>query len=140
MIGGIDAMNVVNDRVMDELLAEAAASPRGRAHRNLHPTLADPVQRFCMAGYPGSYFRPHRHPQPGRWELFTALRGCAALLLFSREGIVEDRLSFGAAGPQRIVEIPPLTWHTLVILEAGTVLDPAGPTHVIDLQAHVETS
>ncbi|HIC0138358.1 TPA: WbuC family cupin fold metalloprotein, partial [Enterobacter hormaechei] len=42
--------------------AQAANSPRLRAHHNFHPELSDPVQRLAIAMEPGTYVRPHRHP------------------------------------------------------------------------------
>ena len=51
--------------LLDELAAKAAASPRLRAHHNIHATPADPVQRFLVVAQRDSYFRPHRHADSG---------------------------------------------------------------------------
>ena len=69
-------LNLVGCELVGELSARAAASPRRRANHNLHPELADPVQRFLNAMEPGTYVRPHRHmaPEP-KWELFVVLDG-----------------------------------------------------------------
>jgi cupin fold WbuC family metalloprotein len=115
-------MKIVDEAFIEELIAEAEASPRRRAHRNLHPTLDDPVQRLCMAAFPGSYCRPHRHTGQGRWEMFIALRGAAAVLTFDDEGRVTGRHPIRGEGPARIVEVPPSAWHTVVVLEEKTVL------------------
>jgi cupin fold WbuC family metalloprotein len=105
------------------LSTRAASSTRRRANENLHPSLEDPVQRFCNAVEPGSYVRPHRHPGTGRWELFLILAGRAAILVFDEVGTVHDRVELCAGeGGGVAVEVPPDTWHSLVALEPGTVL------------------
>jgi len=59
--------------LLDELAAKAAASPRARAHYNIHATPADLVQRFVVVASGDSYFRPHRHAT--RSELAVIVRG-----------------------------------------------------------------
>lgn len=105
------------------LVQRAAASPRRRANHNLHPVLEDPVQRFLNAMEPGTYVRPHRHttPEP-KWELFVAMSGAIAVLLFDDAGVLTERVVVSAAGPVRAIEVPPGIWHTVVVLESGTVL------------------
>ena len=75
-----------------------------------------------MAAEPESYFRPHRHPDPGKWELFLVLRGAAAVILLEKDGAVLDRTELSAAGPVRAAEVPPGVWHTLAVLEKRTLL------------------
>lgn len=115
-------MKTVEEASLADLSAEARASARGRRNRNLHQALDEPVQRFCNAIEPGSYVRPHRHPQAGKWELFIALRGAAVALSFDGQGRVTGRTELRAGGPVYAVEIPEGTWHTLAALEVGTVL------------------
>ena len=94
---------------------KAAASPRRRANHNLHPELDDPVQRFLNAVEPGTYVRPHRHIDPvPKWEVFVALAGRIAILVFDDAGRVTERVEVSAAGPVRAVEIPAGAWHALV--------------------------
>lgn len=110
----------VGPAAVQALVAEAAASPRRRKNRNLHDTLNDPVQRFINAFEPGTYVRPHRHPD--KWELFALLQGAAAVLTFDDAGRVLERVDVNADDGARVVEIPQATWHTLVSIEPGTVL------------------
>ena len=100
------------------LWAAAAAQPRRRLNHNLHPQLADPVQRLLNALAPGTYIRPHRHG-PGAWELFALLAGAAAVLIFDDEGRVLARSDLA---PGDVVEIAPRTWHSLVALAPETVV------------------
>jgi cupin fold WbuC family metalloprotein len=116
-------MKIIDERLLREMARRAALSPRQRAHHNLHPELDDAIQRLCIHARRKSYFRPHRHPQPGRWELFSALRGSAAVLTFDEQGTVVERIDISGEGPVRLVEIPPGAWHTLSILEDAVLLE-----------------
>lgn len=94
-------MKLIDDRLLDDLTAKAAASPRKRAHHNLHPALEDPVQRLCVAIEPGTYIRPHRHADPATWEVFIMLRGSAVFLIFDDAGTVrEEQNRRGRSGPR----------------------------------------
>ncbi len=98
----------VDSADLEKLVAQAAASPRRRKNLNLHESLDDPIQRLLNDFEPGTYVRPHRHPD--KWELFVLLQGAAAVFTFDDSGRLRD------AGGARIVEIPQATWHTLVAL------------------------
>lgn len=97
----------------------AAQAPRGRTHATLHDDLADPVQRVVIALQPGTYVRPHRHGD-GVWELFCLLDGALAVLVLAEDGTVEQRAELRPGG-NRIVQLPPGAWHTVVALAPDTV-------------------
>jgi cupin fold WbuC family metalloprotein len=114
---------LVTTALMAELSHRAQVSPRRRANHNLHPELIDPVQRFLNAMEPGTYVRPHRHVTPERrWELFVALEGAVAVLVFDDAGTLVERHEVDAAGPLRVIEVAAGSWHALVVLRPGTVL------------------
>jgi len=114
-------MNILSDRLLDDLSAKAAATPRKRANYNLHQHLDDPVQRLLNAIEPGTYIQPHRHQDPATWEIFFVVRGTSVLLTFDEQGTVRERLVLKPQGPERGVEIGAGMWHTIVSLEPGTV-------------------
>jgi len=103
--------------LLDELAAKAAASPRLRAHHNIHATPADPVQRFLVVAQRDSYFRPHRHAS--RSELALLLRGAVDVLLFDDSGRVLARHAVGTGADNFGYETPQGVWHTLVPAAAG---------------------
>jgi cupin fold WbuC family metalloprotein len=103
--------------LLDELAAQAAASPRGRAHHTIHASAADPVQRFIVAALPDSYFRPHRHAT--RSELALIVRGRFDVITFDAEGRVLARYPVGDGTAGMAYETPQGTWHTLVPGTAG---------------------
>lgn len=114
-------MELFDDRMLDELTAQARVSPRRRANHNVHADLDEAVQRLFIAIEPGSYVRPHRHPEPGKWEFFLVLRGRMAALLFDRQGKVLQRQELSPGGLVHGFEIPPDTWHCVVALAPGSV-------------------
>jgi cupin fold WbuC family metalloprotein len=107
---------------LQALCAEAADSPRRRAHALWHTDHADLVQRLVMAMQPGTYVRPHRHANPDRWETLMALRGRVALITLDDAGCVISRVELAPATGSQVVELPAGTWHTLVALARDSVL------------------
>jgi cupin fold WbuC family metalloprotein len=113
----LGAVKIVPHTLLDELAATAAASPRARAHYNIHATAADTLQRFIVLALPDSYFRPHRHKT--RAELALVVRGRFDVLTFDERGRVLARYGVGEAAAGLAYETPPDTWHTLVPGAAG---------------------
>lgn len=108
------------DRPLLAALAETAAqAPRRRQNHNLHPELADPVQRLLNAVQPGSYVRPHRHAAD-RWELFLALQGAFVVLTFDGEQVA-SRTELRAGGEVVALEIPGGTLHAVAALTPDSV-------------------
>lgn len=105
-------MKLLPQALLDELTARAAASPRARAHHNIHATAEDPVQRFLVVARADSYFRPHRHAS--RSELAVVVRGRADVLTFDHEGRVTARHAVGEGSGSLGYETPQGTWHTVV--------------------------
>jgi len=114
------AVREVSYRELDRLSALARGRSRRRVNLNLHPELEDPVQRLFNVMEPGTYVRPHRHPD-GRWELFALVRGQAAVLVLDGRGTVLDRVEL-APDRSAAVEIAAGEWHTVLALRTGTVL------------------
>lgn len=115
-------MKIISQHDLDQLVADARTSPRRRKHLNVHAELTDPIQRLFVAFEPGTYVQPHRHPEAGKWEMFVLLKGKAAVLLFDQRGQVQQRHVLSETGANRLCEIPPQQWHTLIALESGTLL------------------
>jgi cupin fold WbuC family metalloprotein len=99
--------------LLDELAAKAVASPRLRAHHNVHESAADPVQRFFVVATRDSYFRPHRHLT--KIETALALRGRFDVVTFDDAGAVTGRYAVGEGAAGFGYETPHATWHTLIV-------------------------
>jgi len=113
-------LQTITAQDLTTLSVQAQASERQRLNRNLHPELADPIQRLFNALEPGTYARPHRH-DADRWECFVHLRGHLAVLVFDDAGQVLARSEL-TAGQAVVAEIPGGAWHSVVALEPGTLL------------------
>lgn len=111
---------------LDDLVAQAAASPRLRQHANLHASYAEPCQRLFNAIGVDSYIRPHRHLLDPKTETLLAVRGRMTLVLFDEQGRVMQIVPFGTVpsdeGCDACVEILPGTWHTVLADLPGAVL------------------
>lgn len=111
-------MKQITPALLDQLGQQAQQSPRRRANHNLHPELADPIQRLAIAMEPDTYVRPHRHPHT--WELLTPLRGRFLVLYFDDSGIVTARTILGE--DCAMLENPAGQWHAVLSLDSGGVI------------------
>ena len=114
-------ITVIDDALLDEVCAEAQASPRRRKNRNFHSYDDHPGHRLLNAMQPDSYIPPHRHLDPNKDETFVVLRGQLGVLIFDDAGNVARAFKVGAGEAAMGVDIPHGTWHTAVALEADTV-------------------
>ena len=105
-------MRVLARSLLDDLATQARASPRARAHFNIHAAPTDIVQRFIVVANRDSYFRPHRHRV--RAELALILRGGFDVVTFAEDGRISAREVAGEGAAAMAYEMPPATWHTLV--------------------------
>ena len=110
-------MKVLPRALLDDLASQAAASPRARAHYNIHAAPTDLVQRFVVVAGAESYFRPHRHAS--RSELALLLRGRADVLTFDEHGQVTGRYSVGEGTDGLAYETPQGVWHTVLPGSSG---------------------
>jgi cupin fold WbuC family metalloprotein len=114
-------ITLIDDTLLDEVCAEAAASPRRRKNRNFHPRDDHPGHRLLNALMADTYIPPHRHLDPNKDETYVVLRGLLGLVEFDDAGRVTGTLKVGAGGTAIGVNVAHGTWHTAVALEDGTV-------------------
>ena len=114
----------IDQQLFAQVSAEARQHPRLRLNHNFHRE-QDSVQRFLNVLHPGTYVRPHRHRRDGSgrgFECFLVLQGAIGLLLFNGDGEILQKLHLSAAGPNRGIEVEEGQFHTLVALEADSVI------------------
>jgi len=114
-------LSLLNRTLLDELNQAAQALPRRRKNLNLHQSLDEPLQKLFNAMQADSYVRPHRHPEATKTELFIAIQGRFAALIFDDHGKVTERIEFSPGGDVFGAEIKPGTWHTVIALQDGSV-------------------
>lgn len=132
---------------MDDLTAKAKASPRLRMNYDLRNSAEDQSQRMLNAIEPGSPLPIHRHPKTT--ETVVCLRGrlveefyeelkVDSLELKDCSGVqkvqgVQDvqgvqgvqkvqEIELSPNGPVVALNIPAGQWHTVKVLESGTVI------------------
>jgi cupin fold WbuC family metalloprotein len=109
----------INDQLIDETLALAKASPRGRAMHSFHPNHEANLHRFLNAFTRGSYCAPHRHLEPPKAEGLVILRGTLAICIFDDVGNVTEvvRLDRNNVG----IDLEPGVWHTVLAVTETAV-------------------
>lgn len=115
-------MKIIDETLLNETIKKAKQSPRLRMNYNFHDRLDDPVNRLLNAMEPGTYLRPHRHLDPAKDEIFLLLKGKAALFLFDEAGEIRETLLLDPAGGVYGAEVQAGVWHTLLVLESGSVV------------------
>ena len=102
-------MKQCDHALSQQLLAEAANSPRLRSHQLWHQDHQDTVQRMLLAAQPGSYVAAHQHTQ--QWECLIPVYGEVEWLRFNEQGTLLERRRLT---PGDVLEMPAATIHTLV--------------------------
>lgn len=115
-------MKIINEQLLDETREKALQSPRLRMNHNFHERLDDPVNRLINAMEPGTYLRPHRHLNPDKDETFLLLRGKVALFIFDDHGNITEKLVMDPKEGVYGADIQAGIWHTLLVLEPGSVV------------------
>jgi len=114
----LDEFQLVSGRTLDDMARDAARSERKRVHLLLHDGHVDQVQRLVIVTQPGTYVRPHCHPE--QWEMLVLLRGSGELLRFDADGGIASRAGLGAEAP--VAQIPVGVWHGFWVREPGTAI------------------
>jgi len=104
---------------VSSLLAESRKSPRRRMIQPIQRTEASPVQRMLNAFQPGTYVRPHRHPERGASETLVLLQGRLGVVIFDDRGEVLERYELCRGD---VLDLEPMVWHSMVCLEEDTLI------------------
>ena len=109
-----------NKHLLDELTAQAKASPRLRMNLDLRNTPADQSQRMLNALEPGTVMPIHRHRNTS--ETVVVLRGKVKWLYYDDEGELTDTILVEAGGDICGLSVPMGQWHSIECLESGSVI------------------
>ena len=131
---------VITKALLNELTAQAKASPRLRMNFDLRNSSDDQSQRMLNAIEPGSPLPIHRHQKTS--ETVICLRGRLVWEFFDElERICTERIELSPNGPIVALNIPQGQWHTVKALESGSVIieckdgpyEPQSPADVLEL-------
>ena len=110
----------LNDKLFDQLLLQAQASPRRRMHYDLRTTADDTSQRMLNVLMTDTIVPIHRHVDTS--EIVVICRGKVREEFYDDEGNKTAEYILEAGGECPAVQVPEGQYHTLVCLEDGSVI------------------
>lgn len=111
----------ITQRLLDDLTAQAKSSSRLRMNYDLRNSAEDTSQRMLNAIEPGSPIPIHRHQKTS--ETVVILRGHLREIFYDDlERRVDEVVELKAGGSVVALNIPAGQWHTIEVLESGTVI------------------
>ena len=111
---------IIDTKILDELTARAKESPRLRMNLDLRNSPEDQSQRMLNALEPGTVLPVHRHLKSS--ETVVCLRGHLREIFCADDGQVTEVVDMVPGSPCVGVNIPKGQWHTVEVLESGTVI------------------
>jgi len=130
----------ITQGLLDSLTEQAKASPRLRMNLDLRNSAEDKSQRMLNAIEPGSPLPIHRHMKSS--ETVVCLRGHLQEVFYNDAGEVTEVIDLQPGGDCVALNIPIGQWHTVEVLETGTVIleckdgpyEPQRPEDVMELR------
>ena len=128
----------ITQALLDSLTEKAKASPRLRMNLDLRNSPEDKSQRMLNAIEPGSPLPIHRHRKTS--ETVACLRGRLVWEFYDElERICTETIEVSPNGPVVAINVPAGQWHTVRVLESGTVImevkdgpyEPMGPEDIL---------
>lgn len=113
-------MKIINKTLLDEVTRQAKESSRLRMNYNFHDSLEAKAQRLLNALEPGTLLPIHRHPHTA--ETYLLLRGKIRVIYYNNQKEVTESAILDPRCGMYGIHIPPNQWHTLEVLEEGTVI------------------
>ena len=113
-------MKVIDNNLIDSVVAQAKESPRLRMNYNFHESLDDKCHRLLNALEPGTVVPVHRHPTKD--ESFVILRGKIRVNTYNDAGEVMESVVLSPADGKYGVDIAKNVWHGVECLESGSVI------------------
>ena len=110
----------ITTTLLDQLTAQAKASPRLRMNLDLRNSEEDQSQRMLNALEPGTILPIHRHQKSS--ETVVVLRGKVEWLYYNDQGQLTETILVEAGGETCGLCVPIGQWHSLNCLESGSVI------------------
>lgn len=110
----------IDKELLDQLTAQAKATPRLRQNYDLRNSENDGSQRMLNAIEPGTVMPIHRHPNTS--TTVVIIRGKMRQNFYDDKGILTESVILDAEGEIRAAQIEQSRWHNLESLETGTIL------------------
>jgi cupin fold WbuC family metalloprotein len=111
---------LIEEKLLDSVTSKAKGSDRLRMNYNLHDSLDAKAQRLLNALEPGTELPIHRHQHTA--ETYIVLRGAIKVFFYNDERMVTNEFMINPLEGRYGIHIPAGQWHTLEVLESGTVI------------------
>lgn len=111
---------IIDQNLLDSLSAQAKANPRLRQSYDLRTTPEDKSQRMLNALEPGTIMPIHRHRNTS--ETMVMVRGKLIERFYDYNGNITEEFVMEPCGQYAMLQIEVGRWHSLEVLEEGTVI------------------
>ena len=111
---------IIDNQLLDNLTAQAKANPRLRQAFDLRTTSDDKSQRMLNALESGTIMPIHRHRNSS--ETMVMVRGKLIERFYDDKGNITEEFLMEPCGLRPMVQIPVGQWHSLEVLEEGTII------------------
>mgnify|MGYP002705871932 CR=1 FL=1 len=111
---------IIDQKLLDDLSAQAKANPRLRQSYDLRTTPNDGSQRMLNALEPGTIMPIHRHRNTS--ETMVMVRGKLIERFYDDNGNITEEFVMEPCGQYPMVQIEADQWHSLEVLEVGTMV------------------
>lgn len=113
-------MKLINEDLLNDVTQQAKENLRLRMNHDLHDSLEAKAQRLLNALEPGTILPIHRHPDTA--ETYVLLRGRIRVMYYNGQKKETERVILDSMRGSYGVHIPAGQWHTLEVLESGSVI------------------
>ena len=110
----------ITKEILDNLSAQAKANPRLRQSLDMRTTIEDNSQRMLNALEPGTLMPIHRHRNTS--ETMVMVRGKLIERFYDEAGNLTDEFVMEPCGEYPMIQIEAGQWHSLEVLESGTII------------------
>jgi len=115
-------MKKIGKDKIQNLIEQSSNSPRLRSHLNIHDSWEDDIQRLLIALQPGTFIRPHYHPEPDKKEMIILLQGKCSCINFDKEGNITESYMLSHESGNLVCEFPPSEFHSIFCHDQNTVI------------------
>jgi cupin fold WbuC family metalloprotein len=113
-------MSIIDKNLLDEVTSKAISSPRLRMNHNFHESYDSKSQRLLNALEPGTELPIHRHRNTS--ETYILLRGKMKVFFYDENKVLMQEFYLDPLDGKYGIDIPVGQWHTIEVLESGTVI------------------
>ena len=113
-------MKIIDEKLLNDVGAQAKESPRLRMNYNFHQSLDELCHRFLNAVEPGTEVPIHKHPTKD--ETFVILRGKVRVTTHNDDGTIIEDVVLSNEDGRYGMNIPKGVWHTIEAMEPNSCI------------------